>query len=107
MLFLLLFMSQQFLECGSERLGATLAVDGTGNNATGIACPLAAGIETIEGDVMEGFEVARDAQGGRCAGLDTDDNGIVGEETAGILSEYFKTLAQTIGDKRWHPQVQP
>ena len=90
----------------SEGFGTTFAVNGTGDDATGIACPFATRIEALEGNMVEGCIVARDAQGRRGAGLDTDNHSIIGEKTLGTFPEDLKTLAKPVGNKRRHPQVE-
>ncbi len=94
-------------DSGSKGLGATLAIDGAGDDAAGITGTLAAGVKPLERDVMQQFIITGDAHRGGRARLDTDDGGIVGEETARILAKDHEALAQSVGDERRHPQVEP
>ena len=49
-------------EGGSECLGTALAVDGAGNDTASVTCAFTAWIKACECDVVQHFQVARDAQ---------------------------------------------
>ena len=91
----------------SEGFGTAFAVNGAGDDATSITCPFATRIETLEGNMLESFVIARDTQGRRCAGLDADNDCIIREKTLGALPKDLKALTKPVGNKRRHPQVEP
>ena len=100
-------MLLRLFEHGCKGFGTAFTVDGAGDYATSIACPFAAGEQTLQSDVMQQLIVTGDAQRGGRAGLDTDDDGVVGEETASILAESPEAIAQAVGYKGRHPLVEP
>ena len=55
-------LSLLFETSSSEGFGAAFAVDGAGDDAPGVACTFTAGIEALDGDVVQHFLIARDAQ---------------------------------------------
>ena len=63
-----------------QHFSTAFTIDGGGDDATGIACPFAAGEESLQADVLEGVSVAQDADRGGGACLHAYQHGIVGEE---------------------------
>ena len=56
-------MLWQLFERLGKGFGATFAIDGTGNDASGVAGTLSTGIEALYGNMVKRQIVARDAQG--------------------------------------------
>ena len=68
-------------------ISAVLSVDGCTDYASGIACSLAAWIESAQTDMVECCLVARDAHWRRGTCLDGDDGGLVGKEAMMMLAK--------------------
>ena len=49
---------------GGQCVGTTLAIDGCADDASGISCAFAAGVEALDSDVLERLAIADDADGG-------------------------------------------
>ena len=86
-------------------IGTAFAVDGCADDAAGIACALAAGIEATQADMMEVLFVAHYAHGRRGARLDCYHRGVVGEKTVMVFTKKQETLAQPVGEKTRQPEV--
>lgn len=91
---------------GGRHLGTALAVHRCRDDASGVACSLAAGEEAAERDVLEGVALAQYAQGGGGAGFDGQHGGLVGEEAAVATSEGAEGLLEARGDEAGEPEVQ-
>ncbi len=89
-----------------SHLGASLTVDGGGDDATGIACSLATGEETLEADVLQGEIVAENTYRTGGAGLCSYECGFIGQEAMTLTTKGFETFLQTMGNERRHPEMQ-
>ena len=103
--FLEFFIQNHDMSIACQGFSAAFAVDGAGDDATGISRALAAGIEALKGDVVQQRGVTGNAQRRGGTGLDTYNDSVVGEEATGILTKDPETLAQAVSDKRRHPLV--
>ena len=75
-----------YLECGVD------AVESGGSNTAGITGSFSAGIESRGRDGLEGVGVTRNTDGTAAAALDTDNDGIVSEESRVLTVKVAETL---------------
>ena len=86
-------------------LCTAFTVDTSRDDATGVACALTTGEESLYTDVLQRSEVAGDAHGRRGAGLGGDKYRLVGEKTVTHLAEFLEAFLQTFAHVLRHPEV--
>lgn len=79
--------------------GAADAIEGGGDDATGVAGAFATRIETLQLRMLQGFFVSGDAYGRRGAALDSKERGLLGDEAVHLAVEILETLYQAVDDK--------
>ena len=90
----------------SAHLGAALAIDTSGDDATSIAGTLATREETFKADMHQRVAIADDADGTGGARLDTNHHSLIGQETMTLATECLETFLQTMADRLRHPEMQ-
>ena len=99
-------MASHVTACLCHGIGTPLTVDGCADDAAGIACSLTAVVEAPDTDMTEGGAVAQYAHGRRGARLNGYDGGLAGEEPMMMTTPQEESLTQTLGEERWHPEMQ-
>lgn len=90
--------------CGAS-LGTSFAVDGSTYNASGVACTLAARVESFEANMAERVGQTCDADRSRGAGFDADDRSLIGQETMTLTPEATESFLQARSDEVGHPEM--